>query len=341
MYRDDGKGIGEMEMIESVLSTIRAMKDAVNPEKCEFSVFSYEYTGSKYGFRILEYMSRMNDSMVVGGSERRVIMADVKNRRLLRVEDVDLSKVEHNEIVDMSVDGDRWEGDVLNGEPFGWGVLYDKDSNVVYEGFRVGEVNECYGVSYYSDIGVIEYEGEWCNGKRWGWGVQYDRNGGVLYEGEWLNGNRLTTTVTITPEMGVFHNHIEELIVSDGSCNGEEMRLLDLSLMSSLKSVRVGSECFSYVEEVKMIGLSELESVEIGEDSFYYSDSTLCSCFCVKDCPKLKSLKMGKHSFVRYTVIEIENVNALEVIEIGDSSIGSNNFAHASLVLKSILIHRE
>ena len=317
------------------------MKDAVNSKKCEFSVFSFEYTGSKYGFRILEYISRMNDSVVVGGSEKRVIMADVKNRRLLRVEDSDLNDVEHNEIVDMSVDGDRWEGDVLNGEPYGWGVLYDKDNIRVYEGFCIGNRNECYGVSYYSDIGVIEYEGEWCDGKRWGHGVQYDRTGIVVYDGEWLNGDRLTTTVTITPEMAVFHNHIEELFVSDGSCNGEEMTLLDLSLIPSLKSVRVGSECFSYVEEVKLIGLSELESVVIGENSFYFYDSSLCYCFCVKDCPKLKSLKMGKHSFVRYTVIEIENVNALEVIEIGDSSIGSNNFAHASLVLKSILIHRE
>ena len=317
------------------------MKDAVNHAKCEFSVFSYEYTGSKFGFRILEYMSRMNDSVVVGGSEKRVIMADVKNRRLLRVEDADLNEIKHNEIVDMSVDGDRWEGDVLNGEPCGWGVLYNKDNIRVYEGFCIGNKNECYGVSYYSDIGVIEYEGEWCDGKRWGRGVQYDRTGVVVYDGEWLNGDRLTTTVTITPEMAVFHNHIEELFVSDGSCNGEEMRLLDLSLMPSLKSVRVGSDCFSYVEEVKLIGLSELESVVIGENSFYFYDSTLCYCFCLKDCPKLKSLKMGKHSFIRYSTCVIENVNALEVIQIGDSSIDSNNFRPALLVLKSIVIHRE
>ena len=322
-------------------STIKTMKDAANPKKCEYSVFAFGYDYSEDGFRIYGCVSRMNDSVIVGGSEKRVIMADVKNRRLLRVGSVDLNEVDGDKIVDMSVDGDRWEGDVLNGVPCGWGVLYDKDSNIVYEGFRVGEVNECYGRSYYSDIGSIEYEGEWCDGKRWGRGVQYDRTGGVVYDGEWLNGDHLTVTVTITPEMVVFHNHIEELIVSYESCNGKEMRLLDLSLMSSLKSLRVKDECFSYVEEVKLIGLSELENVEIGEDSFYYYDSSLCYCFCVKDCPKLKSLKMGKHSFVRYTVIEIENVNALEVIEIGDSSIGSNNFAHASLVLKSILIHSE
>ena len=334
-----------MEMIESGLSTTNTMKEAVNAAKCEFSVFSYEYTGSKYGFRILEYMSRMNDSMVVGGSEKRVIVADVKNRRLLRVEDVDLSKVEHNEIVDMSVDGDRWEGDVLNGEPCGWGVLYNKDNIRVYEGFRVGEVNECYGVSYYSDIGSIEYEGEWYDGKRWGRGVQYDRNGVVLNDGEWLNGDHLTTTVTITPEMVVFHNHIEELFVSDESCRIQEMRLLDLSLMSSLKSVRVGNRCLKMVKEVKLIGLKELESVEIGRSSFtqyrnsHHNDPN--RHFYVKDCPKLKSLKIGRYSFYDYSVCEIENMDVLEAIEIGDLNQVSRSFAHASLELKSILLHSE
>ena len=327
------------------LSTIKTMKDAVNPKKCEYSVFTFGYDHSEDGFRICGCVSTMNDSVVVGGSEKRVIVTDVKNRRLLRVGYVDLSEIKHNEIVDMSVDGDRWEGDVLNGEPCGWGVLYDKDNIRVYEGFCIGNRNECYGRSYYPDIGVIEYEGEWYNGKPWGWGVQYDRTGGVVYDGEWLNGDHLTITVRITPEMAVFHNHIEELIVSDGSCNGEEMRLLDLRLMPFLKTLRVKYECFTYVEEVKLIGLSELESVEIGEICFtqhkYCDGNDPNRHFYVKNCPKLKSLKMGRYSFSDYTVCEIENVDALEVIEMGDLDEASCNFPYASLELKSILIHSE
>ena len=50
---------------------------------------------------------------------------------------------------------------------------------------------------------------------------------------------------------------------------------------------------------------------------------------------------MGGYSFSDYTVIEIENVDALEVIEMGVSSYGSYNFYYASLELKSILIHSE
>ena len=63
--------------------------------------------------------------------------------------------------------------------------------------------------------------------------------------------------------------------------------------------------------------------------------------FYLKNCPKLKSLKMGRYSFSDYTVIEIENVDALEVIEMGDLNDWSCNFYYASLELMSILIHRE
>ena len=53
----------------------------------------------------------------------------------------------------------------------------------------------------------------------------------------------------------------------------------------------------------------------------------------------MKSLKIGNNSFRDYTVREIENVDALEVIEIGDLNERSYIFTYASLELKSILIH--
>ena len=63
--------------------------------------------------------------------------------------------------------------------------------------------------------------------------------------------------------------------------------------------------------------------------------------FYLKDCSKLKSLKMGRYSFSDYSVCEIENVDALEVIEMGELNEDSYNFMYASLELKSVLIHIE
>ena len=86
-------------------------------------------------------------------------------------------------------------------------------------------------------------------------------------------------------------------------------------------------------------------SLEIGDRSFtryrnsYDKDPN--RHFYLKDCPKLKSLKMGRFSFSDYSVIEIENVDALESIVMGDLEKESDNFAYAPLELKSILIHNE
>ena len=174
--------------------------------------------------------------------------------------------------------------------------------------------------------------------------VQYDRNGVVVFEGEWLNDGRLEKRIDITSASMLLHNHVEELRVSDGCCNGRDLTELDLRGFVNLKKWSVGSNCFDSVDKVKLIGMRELESVVIGMrcftvacvygfDSYYH--------FYVKNCPKLKSLMVGRYSFSDYTVCEIENVDALEVIEMGDVNEASYNFRSASLELKSILIHNE
>ena len=132
--------------------------------------------------------------------------------------------------------------------------------------------------------------------------------------------------------------------VSNGCCNEEGLRELVLSGFANLRELKVGNECFENVKEVKMIGLGELESVEIGMNSFTQHKNDDGNDpnrhFYLKNCPKLKSLKMGRYSFSDYSVIEIENCG-LEVIEIGDLNEGSYNFHSASLELKSVLFHRE
>ena len=82
----------------------------------------------------------------------RVIEVSVDSHALLRVNGEDVSGIEHGQVLDLNNEGERWEGDVLNNEPYGWGVLYDSENRRVYEGFRLKDVNVCYGRSYYPDI---------------------------------------------------------------------------------------------------------------------------------------------------------------------------------------------
>ena len=320
--------------------------------------FTMKCNRSWGAFRTLEGITRMNGDVIVEFNDKeRIVRADVDKKELLEVEGVDLGEMKHNEIVDLSVEGERWEGDVLNGEPYGWGVLYDKDNQRVYEGFRVGALNVCYGREYYADISRLEYEGEWCEGLRWGRGVQMDRNGVVVYDGEWLNGVPLEKRIEVTSADVLLHNHIEALCVSDMCCNKVSLMELDLSVFVHLRELKVGDNCFKHVKKVVICGLNELESVVIGSKSFTklrfdyvpndeeeewipypFLDKPLVY---MKNCPKLRELRIGSWSFFDYKVIEIENVDALEVIEMGDVNEKSYNFSFASLELKSILIHDE
>ena len=135
--------------------------------------------------------------------------------------------------------------------------------------------------------------------------------------------------------------HVGEIVVGNGCCN-ESVVELDLTRFGLLKSIEIGNECFEKVNEVKLIGMSQLERVVIEKKSFTKEKSTFFrwsvnpNChFYLKNCERLRELKIGCWSFKEYSVCEIENVPSLEVIEMGELNERSFNFSYASLELKS------
>ena len=155
----------------------------------------------------------------------------------------------------------------------------------------------------------------------------------------------LAVTVTNWNQLNTLRKAVTELTVASNSLNDASLTVLDLSRFLYLRQLVVGDESLMYVNEVKLIGLNVLRNVTIGMNSFTKQKNNGGNDpnrhFYLKNCPKLKSLKMGCYSFSDYTVCEIENVDALEVIEMGDLNEHSYNFVCASLELKSILIHSE
>ena len=155
----------------------------------------------------------------------------------------------------------------------------------------------------------------------------------------------LAVTVTNWNQLNTLSRAVTELTVPSNSMNDASLTVLDLSRFKRLKKLVIGDESFVNVNETRLTGLYSLESVEIGMNSFTQHKNDDGNDpnrhFYLKNCPKLKLLKMGRYSFSDYTVIEIENVNALEMIEMGELNEVSYNFRYASLELKSILIHSE
>ena len=248
-----------------------------------------------------------------------VTEVNADSRELLRVNGKDVNGIEHKQVLDLSDDGERWEGDVLNDQPYGWGVLYDSEGEKVYEGFRLKEVNVCYGRSYYPDIQKVEYEGGICEGKRWGRGVLYDRNGNTVFEGVWMGDKEIAKSGVIDPHSQLLHTQLEELVVSNECCSEEERTVFDFKLLPNLQRLKVGDKCFKHVTKVELVGMKQLKKVEIGENCFS-PDSCWPprkGCFRLKDCPLLRELTIGDSSFSYYSVCEIESVPSLRVLEIG------------------------
>ena len=156
-----------------------------------------------------------------------------------------------------------------------------------------------------------------------------------------------TVTVSTVAQWNYIPTSINRIIISSNSLNVNSFTTMDFSDYSSLRMIEIGNECGMYVTSVKITGLNSLKSVRIGKNSFttekgsYPWEGYESGVFQLKDCPKVRELKIGSGSFSDYSVCEIENVNALEAIEMGDVNDAqpSNCFYHASLELKSDLIH--
>lgn len=291
-------------------------KDLLDPNNTQYRCCSFNYESSG-DLRFINGISQIDDSHVIAFWKNHIILVDVKNRELLRVDNVDLHRAEHHKTLDLAKDGSRWVGDVLNGVPYGWGVLYDRDSMMMYEGFRVDDTNVCYGRKFHSGLSKIEYEGEWCQGKRWGRGIEYNTDDSIAYEGEWMDDTySFDKSVEISSDSTLLHTCVEELTVNNDCCNGEKWSELSMDLMPQVKSLSIGSGCFSNVERVELNGLKGLESVVIGGNCFTAKEGH----FCLKDCPVLTQLSIGSNSFPHYTVMEIECLPLLKEVVFGDSA---------------------
>ena len=140
-------------------------------------------------------------------------------------------------------------------------------------------------------------------------------------------------------EFNALDSTVETIIVDNNGCNDRSFTVLNLTRFVNLRVFEVGDYSFSYVNEVHMIGLPELERVMIGENCFsqckdvFYANPS--GDFYLKDCDKLRELRISVSSFISYASCVIEGNNRLEVIEMGKLYDWGYNFFYASLEMKS------
>ena len=105
----------------------------------------------------------------------------------------------------------------------------------------------------------------------------------------------------------------DRIEVMKGMCNDSDIDKLDLSACRNLVEWVVEEKCFQFVMELKMSGFACLESVAIGSECFTKG----MGVFEMSHCDGLKSVRIGKGSFVHWSGFVLRDCG-VEEVEIGD-----------------------
>ena len=153
------------------------------------AMYPFGLTGNQF---LSVHNSIYIQSEILADNTIKVIECDIEEKwmkvREKRENEVDWKEIEDEDVkkgdvLDLNENGVRWEGDSLNGDPYGYGCIYDEENHIIYNGFMFEGVKVCYGKEIYGDIGIVEYEGGFYKGMRYGNGKFYDKKKEWIYEG--------------------------------------------------------------------------------------------------------------------------------------------------------------
>ena len=312
-------------------------KDHRYVENCKHGLeLVIEENGVVYrgGFDDVESMKREGSGMEFDEESGRVLRCGVwKNDELFQIE----KEFESEEVmIEYAIEEGKSNLNVLNRHPvYEGGYVFDEEKREV---LRNGEGCE---IDFNTGIAVIE--GKWERGALKesvelfdGWYVKVEGSEVLGMEDSVVEDMRVE--IHFWNEWENVNEGVTELVIPSNCCNEAEWSVFDVSGLKWLKSIVIGDDCFENVNEVKLIGMSILERVVIGKNSFTKKNGYSYNPnrhFYLKNCERVREFKMGCCSFSDYIVCEIENVPSLEVIEMGELNEESNNFCGASLELKS------
>ena len=97
---------------------------------------------------------------------------------------------------------------------------------------------------------------------------------------------------------------VEVIEVKNGMCNDDVFDEWSMDEYVRLRELIVGDECFQFVRDLKIVGLSALEKMEIGKQCFCNASGGV---FEMRDCAKLKSVRIGDGSFVSVVSVVFES----------------------------------
>ena len=118
-------------------------------------------------------------------------------------------------------------------------------------------------------------------------------------------------------EMTELTKSTRELIIPNDYFNTNDIILFKIANNGNLKSIVIGDRCFVKVRVFELDGLSELESVVIGQQSFRIGNNERNDgSYRIVNCPKLKFIQIDSWSFYDYRSFVLRNLPSLQFIDI-------------------------
>lgn len=263
----------------------------------------------------------------VSNASQIVVVGNRKTKQLLQVWILSKDKGAvsvplqntYNSIIDLSENGERWEGEVVDDYPCGWGCFYNADNVLCYEGFRYKEDTVCYGTSFFVDVVPKTkcYEGMLSFSLRCGRGTEFDRRSEVVYDGYWMNNRRVTDNEVVVPantQDQLFHNTMMKRFVLEECCY-PHFHSFTLTHFPLLKEVLVGPHCFNP-------NLPNDDSQSIASPNAPLTGSV----FYIAFCSVLESISIDGDSFFSFASFVLEFLPSLRHLRIGVGTPISSSF---------------
>ena len=103
--------------------------------------------------------------------------------------------------------------------------------------------------------------------------------------------------------------------------NAHDLNVFDANSLKGIERLEIEGDCFIKVNRFEIDGLKELESLVIGNESFYLKGDTRKGMKClIMNCDQLSDINIGDQSFYCFESFECKNLSSLISIQLdGDA----------------------
>ena len=111
--------------------------------------------------------------------------------------------------------------------------------------------------------------------------------------------------VHMDEDIKLITSRIERLYVKNGVFRMKGVDDWGFGELPALEELVIGNECFPFVRDFRLVGLKNLKKLEIGKKCFSEMKGGM---FEVKDCDRIRSVRIGDGCFVNEAFISFESV---------------------------------